>query len=169
MRVPSFLSDQNVAFETIVHPPAYTASKRASRLHVSGKQLAKCVLLTKASAVDVGSDLDSGPRITGTVRYILAVLQGTDHVDLEAVAYDLDGPVRASTTEEIHEIFRDCEWGSLVPFGSLYGLPTMLEDSFNPEDVLVFEAHLHAIAIRMSCRDYERLEKPRRLAFACRR
>src|SRR5207247_11358979 len=76
------------------------------------------------------------------------------------------GPVRLASREEIREIFRDCEWGVLVPFGTLYGLPTLLDESYDAEALLVFECHLHSIAIRMRCRDFEQLEKPRRLAFA---
>jgi Ala-tRNA(Pro) deacylase len=147
MRVTNYLTDQSVLFETVVHPPAYTATRRARALHVSGKLLAKCVLLV-------------GPR-----GYVLAVLPATHQIDLKLLSVVLQGQVRLAAVEEIPEIFRDCEWGTLVPFGTLYGVPTILEDSFTSEALLVFEAHQHALAIRMRCRDFERLEKPRRLAF----
>jgi Ala-tRNA(Pro) deacylase len=145
MRVPSFLADHQVPFETIVHQPAYTASKRARFLHVPGRDLAKCVLLT-------------GPR-----NLLLAILPATHQIDLELTATQLGGPVRLASTEEMAEVFRDCEWGTLVPFGRLYGVPSLLDDSFDKEALLVFEAHQHAVAIRMRCRDFERLEKPKRL------
>lgn len=148
MRVPSFLDDNRVPFETIVHPPAFTATKRARVLHVPGKRLAKCVLL-------------AGPG-----GHLLAILPATHQIDLEVLADKLSGPVRLAGSEDIPEIFRDCEWGTLVPFGSLYGLPSLLDNSFDPDSQLVFEAHTHAMAISMLCRDLERLEKPRRLAFA---
>ena len=41
-----------------------------------------------------------------------------------------------------------------------------LRKSQPSEATLVFEAHLHALAIRMRCRDFERLEQPRRLRLA---
>jgi Ala-tRNA(Pro) deacylase len=145
MRVPEFLRQQGVPFETVVHPPAFTAQRQARCLHVPGKQLAKSVLL-------------KGPQ-----GDLLAVLPATHHVDLESLAQALGGPVRLATEAEVAEVFRDCEWGVRTPFGALYGLPTLLDDSFDSEEFMVFEAHLHAIAIRMRCRDFERLEKPRRL------
>ena len=37
MRLTQFLSDQQVAFEEMVHPPAFTSQKLAKFLHVSGK------------------------------------------------------------------------------------------------------------------------------------
>ena len=148
MRVPDFLREQEVAFETVWHPPAFTAQKRARCLHVPGRQLAKSVLL-------------AGPS-----GHVLAVLPAPQQVDLEALAEALGGPVRLANATEVGEVFRDCEWGVLTPFGRLYGLPTLLEDSIDEGAVIDFEAHLHAITIRMRCRDFERLERPRRLRFA---
>jgi Ala-tRNA(Pro) deacylase len=148
MRVPEFLREQEVPFETVLHPPAFTAQRRAQQLHVRGRHLAKCVLLH------------------GSAGFVLAVLPATHQVDLEALAQALAGPVRLASEAELADFFRDCEWGVLSPFGTLYGLPTLLDESFDPETIIVFEAHLHAITIRMSCRDFERLERPRRLRFA---
>lgn len=148
MRVPEFLNEQRVSYEMIVHPPAYTSQKRARRLHVPGKQLAKCVLLSR-------------PR-----GFLLAVLPATQQVDLEQLSRVMEQPVRLATDLEIADIFRDCEWGVLMPFGTLYGIPTLLEESFEPESVMVFEAHFHAVTIRMNCRDFEKVERPRRLRFA---
>lgn len=150
-RIPQFLSEHQVRFETVVHPPAFTAQKRAQRLHVPGRLLAKSVLLATGRG------------------YFLAVLPATHQVDLAALQTALGTSVRLATEEEIAGVFRDCEWGALAPFGTLYGLPTLLDDSFDPESIIVFEAQFHAITIRMGCRDYEALERPRRLPFAVRR
>jgi Ala-tRNA(Pro) deacylase len=148
MRVPQFLTDQRVPFETVIHPPAFTAQKRARFLKVPGRQVAKCVLLV------------------GPSGYLLAVLPATHYIDPEAVARVIGGDVRLAEDREIAEVFRDCEWGVTAPFGTLYGLPTLLDESLHPDDLIVFEAHSHAIAIRMRCRDFEQLERPRRFRFA---
>jgi Ala-tRNA(Pro) deacylase len=148
MRVPDYLTQQHVPFETLVHPPAFTAEKRARFLHVPGKQVAKCVLLA------------CGPE------FVLAVLPATHEIDTPALERALGGPVRLAEPDEMSRHFSDCEWGVLSPFGTLYGLPTLLDASFDPAELILFEAHAHAVAIRMVVRDYERLEKPRRLEFA---
>lgn len=148
MRVPQFLTERQVSFETIVHPPAFSAQKRAKYMHIPGRQVAKGVLL-------------AGPS-----GYLLAVLPATRRVDTEAVATFLKGPVRLAHPDEVAAIFPDCEWGALPPFGTLYGLPSLLEDSLEPDTMLVFEGHTHAEAIRLRCRDFERLERPTRLRFA---
>jgi Ala-tRNA(Pro) deacylase len=148
MRVLQYLADQRVAFETLYHAPAYSAQRRARRLHVPGRFLVKCVLLR------------------GPSGHVLAVLPATHRVDLALLEGVLGGAVRLAQREEVPARFGDCEWGALTPFGSLYDLPTLLDDSLDPGDVIVFEGHSHAEAIRMRCRDFERLERPRRLRFA---
>jgi Ala-tRNA(Pro) deacylase len=148
MRINAFLADQNVPFETLPHPPAYTAQKRAKYLHVSGSRVAKSVLL-------------HGPE-----GFLLAVLPATHQIDTERLGHDLGGAVRLATGAEIADFFRDCEWGVVPPFGALYGLKTVIDDGLPPDAELVFEGHTHVEAVRLRCGDFERLERPRRLRFA---
>ncbi len=148
MRIAAFLTEERVSCEFLLHPPAFTAQKRAKYLHVSGGRVGKCVLLR------------------GPSGWLLAVLPATQRVDLWAVAEALGGPVRLATGRELAEVFRDCEWGAAPPFGRLYGLETLLEESISPDAWLAFETHSHMEAVRIRCADFERLERPRRLRFA---
>ena len=68
MRVPEYLTESHVPYETMVHPPVFTAQRRAHLLHIPGKKVMKAVLL----ATPFG--------------YYLAVLPASHRVDLEAVA-----------------------------------------------------------------------------------
>ncbi len=151
MRVVEFLQRRQVPFETLLHPPAFTAQKRAHFLHLPGRQVAKVVLL-------------HGPD-----GHLLAVLPATQRVDTERVAQVLGGPVRLADDAEIARVFPDCEWGVVPPFGTLYALPVLLDERIAPDTLLVFETTTHAEAVRMLCRDFERLERPRRLQLACNR
>ena len=151
MRVPQYLADQHVCFETLAHPPAFTAQKRARFLRIPGRHVIKSVVLMSGR----------GP--------VLAVLPATRQVDLAKVAVALGVTVRLATEEELVDVFRDCERGALTPFGSLYGLTTLLDDSVPSDDLIVFEAQRHGVAIRMRCRDYEMLEHPRRVPLAAMR
>jgi Ala-tRNA(Pro) deacylase len=137
-----------VPFETVVHPPSFTAQKLAKHLHVSGRHVAKSVLLASDGA------------------YYLAVLPAVLRVDLTAVAEQLGFPVRLAGEHDVVRLFSDCEWGAVTPFGHLYGLTTLLDASIAPDSEIMFEAGRHVEAIRMTCRDYERLERPRRFHFA---
>lgn len=149
MQTHDFLVEQHVAFETLIAPPAFTAQRRAEHLHVSGHRVAKAVLL-------VGPN---GPFV--------AVLPATHHVDTGRLARHLGGPIRLASETEIAEVFLDCEWGLVPPFGARYGLPTVLDEAIAREDLVVFEANFRGLAIRMRGADFERLEHPQRFAFAC--
>ena len=148
MRVAQFLSDQQVAFEEMVHPPAYTSQKLARFLHISGLQVVKSVLLKT-------------PQV-----FVLAVLPAAKLIDLPRLSELFHGPVRLATIPELCEHFPDCEWGAVMPFGKLYGLATLLEASIPLDTMIVFEAQQHAVAIRMMCNDFLHLERPKRLFFA---
>src|SRR5437870_255697 len=148
MHLSDYLHECEVPFETVLHAPAFTATKRARFLHIPGRHVVKCVLLS------AGKD------------YFVAVLRSTDHVSLPALEARLGGTVRLATLDELAMQLSDCGRGAVTPFGSLYGLGTLLEDSIQPEDLILFEAQQHHIAIRMLCRDFERLEKPTRCRFA---
>ena len=148
MRIGEYLSEQRIDFERLPHPPAYSAHKRAKYLRVPGKQVAKCVLL-------------AGPD-----GYVLAVLPATHQVDTKVLAEHLGGPVRLANGGEVAEVFGDCEWGVVPPFGTRYGIATLLDDALAADAWIVLETHTQFEAVRLLCRDFECLEKPRRLRFA---
>jgi Ala-tRNA(Pro) deacylase len=148
MYIGEYLVEQRIDFECLPHAPAYTAQKRAKYLSVPGKQVAKSVLLV------------------GPMGPLLAVLPATHQVDTRALSEQLGGPVRLATDSEITQTFPDCEWGVVPPFGGRYGIATLLEQTIDPETQIVLETHSQFQSVRMRCRDYERLEQPRRLRFA---
>jgi Ala-tRNA(Pro) deacylase len=148
MLISDYLTAQRIDFERLPHPPAYSAQKRAKYLRLPGRQVAKSVLL-------------AGPS-----GYLLAILPATHHVDTRALSEHLGGPVRLANDGEIAEVFRDCEWGVVPPFGRHYGLATLLDDSIKSDAPLVLETHTQFESIRLLCRDFERLEQPHRLLFA---
>ena len=148
MHIGDYLTEQHIDFERLPHPPAFTAQKRAKYLRLPGHQVAKAVLLT------------------GPTGYLLAVLPATHQIDTRSLAEHLGGSVRLANDREITEVFTDCEWGVVPAFGTRYGIVTLLDDSITPATWIVMETHTRFEAIGLLCRDFERLEKPRRLAFA---
>ncbi len=148
MRVAEFLNGERISFETLLHAPAYTAQHRAKYLGVSGNQVAKSVLLHSGDG------------------YLLAVLPAPKRIDTERLGVILGTSVTLATGKEVAIVFRDCEWGVVGPFGKLYGIPSILDSSIELDQMMIFESDTHAEAIRIRCRDYEALERPRRLNFA---
>jgi Ala-tRNA(Pro) deacylase len=150
MKLEEFLSGRGVAYERLHHRPAYAAKRVAQALHVPGKDVAKTVLLRTGAG------------------YALAVLPATRRVDLQRLREDLRGEeVEVASEAEMGRVFPDCEPGALPPFGSLYHLRTVVDESLAEDEQIVFEGQTHEEAIRMAYRDYEALEHPLKGHFAC--
>ena len=149
MRLDEYLSDRRIPFERLQHRPAYTAQRLAQTLHVPGREVAKTVLLRTNEG------------------YILIVLPATRRVDLAQVRNCLGNPsAELASEDEMSRLFPDCETGALPPFGSMYQMPTLVDESLTRDDQIVFEAQDHEEAIRMAYKDYEELEHPRLGHFA---
>jgi len=150
MKITEFLHDRELAFEVIPHTESYDAQHLASTLHVSGRGVAKTVLL----------------RLDG-MQYAVAVLPATKVIDFELAADLLGSSQAALATEiEISRLCPDCEIGVLPPFGSQYGMKTLVDSSFARHGEIYFEGNRHNEAIRMSFDDYLALEKPQVGRFA---
>jgi Ala-tRNA(Pro) deacylase len=149
MKLEQLFNDRRVAFERFPHRPTYTANRMAQALHIPGKEVAKSVVLRT----------DRG--------YALAVLPATHRVDMEKVRQELGaGWVEMASEEEMDRLFPDCERGAIPPFGSAYGLPTLVDDSLAADERITFEGQNHQEAVRIAYRDYEDLEHPQMGHFA---
>lgn len=145
MNVAEFLTKQNVRFENLPHRAAYDAQHLAQALHVPGREVAKTVLL----------------RANGGYRYLVAVLPATKKIDFAKVSAALGGSkVRLATEIEVSQHCPDCEFGVLPPFGSQYGMVTLVDKNLAKDEEIVFEGNTHRDAIRMKFEDFRRIEEP---------
>jgi len=145
MNVQEFLSDRHIEYNAIPHGDAYDAQHLAQTLHVPGENVAKTVLL----------------RADRGYTYIVAVLPATKTIDFEKVSSALGGSqIELATEIEIQQHCPDCEMGVLPPFGSQYGMKTLVEESLTQDEWIVFEGNSHHDAIRMRFADYRQIEEP---------
>ena len=73
--------------------------------------------------------------------------------------------LRFATREEVLEI-TSLAPGSIPPFGSLFGLPTLCDERLGENDVINFNAGDHSISVGMRYADYVLVEKPELGKFA---
>ena len=145
MNVPDFLTDRKIPFELIPHRNTYDAQRMAATIHVSGREVAKTVLLRAA-------DGDS---------FVVAVLPANTSVDFDLASRLFGGSkLELATEAEISAHCPDCELGVLPPFGSQYGMTTIVDKSLTEDDEIVFEGNTHHEAIRMKFGDLRRVEEP---------
>ena len=149
-RLKSFLDANQVPYESLSHSTTYTAKGTATVMQISGREMAKTVVLR------------AGERGRET---ILAVLPGPKHVNLEKLTAALGKPVRLATELEFSELFPDCELGAMPPFGLLYDLPVYVDESLARDREIFFNAGTHRDAVRMNYEDFARLAKPTMCKF----
>jgi Ala-tRNA(Pro) deacylase len=144
MDIPAFLEKEHCSFAVMEHPTTYTAQEMAQELHVPGRQVAKTVLLQ-----------------TDGEDFVVAVLPADKMVDLRRVS-QLFGGCQVSLAREADIALHcpDCEPGALPPFGSRYGMKTIVDTSLADDEAIVFEGNTHTEAIQMRFDAFRRLEEP---------
>ena len=150
-RLKSFLQSNQIPYETLAHSTTYTAQGTAALMQVSGREIAKTVVVRAGE---------------GGEQTILAVLPGARHVKLEKLAAAVGKPVRLATELEFVDLFPDCELGAMPPFGALYNLPVYMDESLAKDKEVIFNAGTHHDAVRVSYEDFVRLAKPKICTFA---
>ncbi len=149
MNVREFLKTEHVPFEVLPHRSTYTAQHLADSLDVPGDHVAKTVLL----------NVDN--------EFMLAVLPATHEISLSFMEDCLHArSVALASEEELVRVFPDCERGAAPPFGTQYGVTTIVDRSLVDDDRIVFEGNSHNEAIAIRYDDFARIEHPRVESFA---
>ena len=141
-QIVDFLEKHDVPYERHSHRRACTAQELAAAMHVPGRRVAKSVIVK------------AGDRIW------MAVLPASEVVDGELLAGVLGAPsVRLLDEEEFERFFPGCEAGAEPPFGSLFGLPVVVDSTLAESERIVFRAGSHEEAIEIRYEEFRRLER----------
>lgn len=148
-KIKEYLDREDVEYTTLEHSPVYTAQETAATAHIPGRQLAKTVMI----------------KLDGEIA--MAVLPATRRVNLDRLKEVLGvSEVELATEREFKDLFPDCEAGAMPPFGNLYGLEVIADESISGEVVIAFCAGSHSELIQLSVSDFERLAKPKKVDFS---
>jgi Ala-tRNA(Pro) deacylase len=149
MQVTEYLTKEGVEFETSEHRATFTAQQMAAEEHVSGMTVAKPVV------------------IKANNNFYMCVLPACHKIDFDMLKEQLGAKqIDLADEKEMARIFGDCALGAEPPFGNLYHLETIMDQSLEDDNEIVFQAGTHEQAIRISMDDYKRLVQPKILAFS---
>lgn len=142
-KIRKFLDSNRIKYLVISHSLAYTAQGVAAMAHVSGKKLAKTVVV----------------KIDGILA--MAVVPASQHVDLDRLKV-LTGAqtVEIAPERDFKDAFPDCETGAMPPFGNLYDMPVYADLSLAENEEITFSAGTHRELVRMNWQDMLRLVRP---------
>jgi Ala-tRNA(Pro) deacylase len=148
-RLEKIFRENGIPFEVLTHPEVYTMQETAAALHVSGKQVAK-VVIVKADG-----------------KMVMLVVPAPSRLNLQKVKMILDADaVTLAKESEFSSLFSDCLPGAMPPFGSLYQMPVFIDESLAEQKEIVFRVGTHRNSMKMSYTEYAQLEKPIKGSFA---
>ena len=147
-KLKEFLDREKVKYVSIIHSIAYTAQEVAASAHITGKELAKTVIV----------ELDG--------KMAMAVLPANRKIVLQDLR-EVTGcdEVKFASEEEFKRKFPDCETGAMPPFGNLYGMDVYVAEALTRNDEIAFNAGSHTEIIRLRYHDFERLVQPHVVSF----
>jgi Ala-tRNA(Pro) deacylase len=143
-----FLDKEKIKYVSIIHSPAYTAQEVAASAHITGRELAKVVIV----------------QLDGEMA--MAVLPANRKIILQDLR-EVTGSeqVKFVAEEDFKKKFPDCETGAMPPFGNLYGMEVYAAASLAQNQEIAFNAGSHTEVIKLAYKDFERLVQPKVMSF----
>ncbi len=142
-KIQNLLDKNSVKYTIIIHSPAFTAQEIAASSFISGKELAKSVIL----------------NINGDI--VMAVLPAARRLDFRQLKkYFETDEINLASESEFHNIFPECKTGAMPPFGNLYDIKTYVCKGFGGQKYITFNAGNHRELVRMKYACYEKLVTP---------
>ena len=144
-----FLDTNKVKYVNITHSTAFTAQDVAESAHISGKEMAKTVIVW----------------IDGAMAMV--VVPATSMVDFNKLKAAVGAKsIELASESEFKDRFPSCEVGAMPPFGNLFNMKVLVDTTLAEDKEFAFNAGTHHELIRLPYADYERLVKPTPATFA---
>lgn len=144
-----FLDSHQVRYVSIQHSSAYTAQQVAESAHISGKEMAKTVIIK----VDDKMAMIVVPSNMKLDFHQLKKQLGTEKVEL-------------ASEYEFADKFPGCELGAMPPFGNLYEMDVYMIDGLAGHEYIAFNAGSHSEVIKLAYQDFLKLAQPKVLKQA---
>ncbi len=141
------MHNHDIAYKTISHSRAYTASQCAQAAHIEGNCFAKSIVV----------------KLDG--KFALVAIPAHIRLDLDQLKRETQAKhVEIAKEFEFQDRFTDCEVGAIPLFGELYGMDVYLADSLAHKEWFVFNAGNHNQLLKIRSEDFLNLVHPKALS-----
>ena len=141
-KLKEYLDGQKVKYESLAHYETYTSQETAQSAHISGRELAKTVMV----------------KING--KMAMAVLPAPQKIDFALLGAAAGSTAELAGEREFIDIFPDCETGAMPPFGNLYGMEVYVDEGLTRDEEIAFNAGSHIELMKLSYKVFAKLVKP---------
>jgi Ala-tRNA(Pro) deacylase len=147
-RLQEFLDSRGVKYEVSPHREAFTSQEIAAASHVSGRAMAKVVIVKRGTGM------------------VMAVLPAACRVGVDRLEkiFGMSG-ITIAREQEFAALFPDCDTGAMPAFGNLYGLEVYVDEELAKVPRIVFQAGNHQELVTMDYADFARLVRPKVAEF----
>ncbi len=145
MMIQAHLRLRHQGCEHLTHDAVMTAQDLAAVEHVSGRHVAKPVVV----------------KLDGHLA--IAVVAATERVNLAALEEALGVRAELVPEPEFEQAFRPCEAGAEPPL-ALFGIPIFVDQKLETEKTLLMAAGSHEDAVLLDTHEWLACEKPQPIA-----
>ena len=142
-KLKNFLDENNIHYEVINHPLAYSAQMTAHAAHVPGREMAKTVIV----------------KVRGEMTMVVLTANQRVNLTLLKNVYRTND-VGLAKEDDFIAAFPDCELGAMPPFGNLYDMDEIVSEELAKDEEIVFNAGTHTELIKMKFEDFKKLVNP---------
>jgi Ala-tRNA(Pro) deacylase len=144
--VEQHLQSHHAGFKHSLHPDAVTASDLAAVEHVTGRRVAKPVIV----------------KLDG--RLAIAVVSAAHRVSLSALEEATGADVELAPEQEFAQLFQPCEPGAEPPL-SIFGLQIFVDEALTHQQTLLMPGGTHRDAIELDTHDWLSCESVQPIAL----
>lgn len=151
--IKRILDTAKVSYKTFEHEPVRTSEEAAAtRPEYDLSQGAKALIVrVKRKSVD-GVELN---------EFVQVVVPGDKKFDSKKVKDFFSAKdIRFATEEEVKDITGGVELGGVPPFGNIFGLKVLVDESLFSHEEIIFNAGDRSVSIAMMGEEYKKIVKP---------
>jgi len=149
LTLSKYLAENGIAYDLLPHTHTSSSMNSAQSAHISGKNLAKSVIL---------EDEDG---------YLMAVIPATEHVQFRKINHALNRHLGMATESELESLFSDCELGAIPAVGEAFSMESVVDNSLADCSDIYFEAGNHEELVHMKGSSFRKLMKNSQHATIC--
>lgn len=147
-KLKKFLEQTKTKYKLHEHKKVYTAFNEAETQHLRAKEVAKTVL------------------VKADKSYVLIVVPAAKYVDFGKVKKGLKAKkVSMAKEADIKNVLKS-KIGLIHPFGNLYKLPVLLDNTLAKQKALLASAGSYTESVEVKTSDFQKLVQPMKGSFS---
>ena len=141
-RVNQFLVENEIPFDTINHAPSHNSVQTAINSQLPMHAIPKAVILKDSAE-----------------NYVMAVIPTSGRLHIKHASAITSSSLKMASERDVMVKFSDCQKGAIPPFGVVYNMATLWDESLMDEGDLYLEGGDHKTLIHITQKEFKKIIK----------